>query len=76
MPTDTGILAPSQDGHAGQFRSVVAHDGLGIVLCASMMADSSRVTRMPRQRCVGDQAKAFATEVVDDGQHAEADGHP
>ena len=29
VPADAGILASSQDGHTGQFSSVVAHDGLG-----------------------------------------------
>ena len=30
VPTDAGILAPSEDCHTGQFGSVIAYDNLGV----------------------------------------------
>lgn len=71
MPFDLGLLTPFEDGHAGHLRAVVRDDRLrlpppddkGVQLAGKPSA---------RQGCVGDQAQAFAGEVIDGSQDAEA----
>ena len=71
MPVDLCLLAPFEDGHAGHLRSVVRDDRPRF----SAFGDETIQLAgkpCPRQGCIGDQAQAFAGEVVNDGQNTKA----
>ena len=69
MPVDAGLLAPSEHRHTGQFRAVVADNGLGPSALGHDRCEFPRHTQTGQRR-VHDQRQAFAAEVVHDGKRA------
>lgn len=66
MPVDTSLLAPFENGHAGQFRPVV---GYHCRRFATQPDQGIELTDNPQagQRCVGYQSQAFPAVVIDHG---------
>jgi len=71
VPLNGSLLAPSQDRHAGQFRAVVADNGLRLGATLPDQRVEFPCNTDARQRRIRHQGKAFACEVVDDGEDAE-----
>jgi hypothetical protein len=71
MPLHRALLAPAQNGDAGELRSIVADDRLG--LCAALPGQRFQLPHDPqaRQRGVGDQRQALSGEVVYDREDPE-----
>jgi hypothetical protein len=66
----SGILAPSEHRHAGQFRSIVADNRLGLAAPCHDGCQFPRDTQA-RERGVCNQGETLPAEVVDDCQNPE-----
>ena len=71
VPFDPRLLRPAQDRHAGELGAVVGDDHRGPAARGDDGIELARDTQ-PGQRRIGDQRQAFAGEIVDDRQDAEA----
>src|SRR5580704_5132987 len=71
MPVDAGLAGPGQDGVAGQLRTVVAADGLGLAVDGDEQVELASHP-FARQREVGDRDLAAPGANVGVRQNAEA----
>lgn len=71
VPADLAIFLPLEDRAAGQFGAVVADQqaGKGSQLCNAIQSAGNARTA---KGCAHDGGKAFAAEVINHVQHAEA----
>jgi hypothetical protein len=71
MPLNMCLIAPVQNGIAGEFRAVITDNHLWFSpLCDQL----NEFTRYPlsRQRGIGHQCQAFASAIIDHREHAES----
>ena len=73
VPSNAVVVLPFEHGSAGQLGAIVADDCLRSAMKGNQ---SIKLTRDPEagDRGVGDQAEAFAREVVDHGQNTSETG--
>ena len=74
MSFDMGLLAPFEDCHAGHLLAVVEFYHLRLCPYGDNLVQLAGETGA-RQRCIGNEAQAFAGKVIHDG-HARFLGWP
>jgi len=70
VPVNRAVLAPLQDRHAGQLRTVVTDNGPGLALSGNHDVEFSG-NSIARQRRISDQSQTFPAIVVNNTQNTE-----
>ena len=70
VPVNRAVLAPVQDRHAGQLRTVVTDNGPGLALSDNDDVEFSG-NSIARQRRISDQSQTFPAIVVNNTQNTE-----
>jgi len=70
VPVNRAVLAPLQDRHAGQLRTVVTDNGPGLALSGNDDVEFSG-NSIARQRRISDQSQTFPAIVVNNTQNTE-----
>jgi len=71
VPLDLGLVTPPQDGIRGELRPIVRNNHVGL---PAALHQGRKLTRYspPRDRSIWDRSQAFARDVIDHVENAEA----